>query len=51
LSYADDERSYATNEFAIDYNSALLALLIDLRTASSIVYARSGRRALSSTLP
>jgi len=27
LSYADDERSYATNEYAIDYNSSLIALL------------------------
>lgn len=27
LSYVDDERSYATNEFAIDYNSSLIALI------------------------
>ena len=28
LSYADDDRSYATNEYAIDYDSALIALLV-----------------------
>lgn len=27
LSYLDNERSYATNEFAIDYNSALIGLI------------------------
>ncbi|MEA3274675.1 MAG: glycoside hydrolase family 9 protein [Pseudomonadota bacterium] len=27
LSYVDDERSYATNEYAIDYNAALIVLL------------------------
>jgi len=31
LSYADDARSYATNEYAIDYTSALIALLVDLK--------------------
>lgn len=30
LSYVDDDHSYATNEYAIDYNSGLLALLFDL---------------------
>jgi endoglucanase len=29
-SYADDERSYATNENAIDYNSSMLALTVML---------------------
>ena len=27
LSYVDDEKSYATNEYAIDYNAALIALM------------------------
>jgi endoglucanase len=27
LSYVDDEKSYAVNEFAIDYNAALIGLL------------------------
>jgi endoglucanase len=27
LSYADDARSYATNEYAIDYNASLIALI------------------------
>lgn len=27
LSYVDDERSYATNEYAIDYNASLIALM------------------------
>jgi endoglucanase len=27
LSYIDDERSYATNEYAIDYNASLITLL------------------------
>ncbi len=27
LSYLDDERSYATNEYAIDYNASLIALM------------------------
>lgn len=30
LSYVDSDKSYATNEYAIDYNSALIALLFDL---------------------
>lgn len=30
LSYIDSDQSYATNEYAIDYNSALLSLLFDL---------------------
>lgn len=30
LSYADSDKSYATNEYAIDYNSALISLLFDL---------------------
>lgn len=30
LSYIDSDKSYATNEYAIDYNSALLSLLFDL---------------------
>lgn len=32
LSWADDTRSYATNEFAIDYNASLLGLLAELDT-------------------
>ncbi len=39
LSYVDDDRSYDTNEYAIDYNSALLALLIDLRAMEHSAYA------------
>ena len=27
LSYVDDEKSYATNEYAIDYNAELIALM------------------------
>ncbi len=27
LSYLDNERSYATNEYAIDYNASLIALM------------------------
>lgn len=30
LSYADHNKSYATNEYAIDYNSALIGLLVEL---------------------
>jgi len=30
LSYADSKKSYATNEYAIDYNSALISLILDL---------------------
>jgi endoglucanase len=32
LSWADDTRSYATNEFAIDYNASLFGLLAQLET-------------------
>lgn len=32
LSWVDDTRSYATNEFAIDYNASLLGLLAELET-------------------
>jgi endoglucanase len=32
LSWADDTRSYATNEFAIDYNASLIGLLALLET-------------------
>jgi endoglucanase len=32
LSWADDTRSYATNEFAIDYNASLIGLLAQLQT-------------------
>jgi endoglucanase len=39
LSWADDTRSYATNEFAIDYNASLLGLLAELDTDC---YTRSG---------
>lgn len=38
LSYADDGRSYATNENAIDYNSALIALIIDLKAVETKPY-------------
>jgi len=31
-SYVDDERSYATNEYAIDYNAALIGLIVHLMT-------------------
>ncbi len=33
LSYVDDARSYATNEYAIDYNAALIGLLAELQHA------------------
>ena len=33
LSYVDDARSYATNEYAIDYNAALIGLLAELQYA------------------
>ena len=33
LSYADHHKSYATNEYAIDYNAALIALLVSLLEA------------------
>lgn len=39
LSYADDGRSYSSNEPAIDYDAALAALLIDLRCADLAPYA------------
>ena len=32
LSWVDDTRSYATNEFAIDYNASLIGLLAELDT-------------------
>lgn len=31
-SWIDDRRSYATNEYAIDYNASLIGLLAALRT-------------------
>jgi len=31
LSYIDNEKSYAVNEYAIDYNASLIGLLIELR--------------------
>lgn len=34
LSYTDDARSYATNEYAIDYNAALIGLIILLANLS-----------------
>ena len=30
LSYIDDERSYATNEYAIDYNASIISLIVNL---------------------
>lgn len=36
LSYIDDARSYATNEYAIDYNASLIALLVQATTASRL---------------
>jgi endoglucanase len=27
LSYVDDDRSYATNEYAIDYNASVIGLM------------------------
>ena len=38
MSYKDHAESYATNEYAIDYNSALIALLIDLDQTKSEFY-------------
>ncbi|MEM7219939.1 MAG: glycoside hydrolase family 9 protein [Pseudomonadota bacterium] len=38
LSYADDGASYATNEYAIDYNSALIALLGNMMNANESLY-------------
>ncbi len=35
LSYVDDARSFATNEFAIDHNAALIGLLTELSTANT----------------
>ena len=32
LSWIDDNRSYATNEFAVDYNASLIGLLGELET-------------------
>jgi len=32
LSYIDNAKSYAVNEYAIDYNASLISLLIELRT-------------------
>jgi len=46
MSYIDDARSYATNEYAIDYTSALIALLVDLEHAQMSLY--SGNARLSS---
>jgi endoglucanase len=34
-SYIDDERSYATNEYAIDYNASLIALMGELLSIES----------------
>ena len=35
LSYVDDEGSYATNEYAIDYNASFISLIINLIVANS----------------
>lgn len=35
LSYVDDEKSYATNEYAIDYNAELIALMSMVSTQES----------------
>ena len=35
LSYIDDERSYATNQNAIDYNASVISLIINLMVADS----------------
>lgn len=32
LSYIDSEDYYATNEYAIDYNASLIALITELNT-------------------
>lgn len=34
LSYIDSEESYATNEYAIDYNSSVISLIVNLLTNS-----------------
>ena len=34
LSYIDDAASYATNEYAIDYNAALIGLVVQLMSYS-----------------
>lgn len=34
LSYIDDARSYATNEYAIDYNASLIGLMTMLLTTT-----------------
>jgi len=44
LSYADDARSYATNEYAIDYNSSLITLLVETLCANEDVRNASGAR-------
>ena len=44
LSYADDARSYATNEYAIDYDSALIALLIDLSATELSPYSTATQK-------
>jgi len=33
LSYVDDERTYAVNEYAIDYNASLIALLVSVEVS------------------
>jgi len=43
MSYIDDARSYATNEYAIDYTSALIALLVDLKEAQTPLYSGAAR--------
>jgi len=35
MSYADDAASYATNEYAIDYNAALIGLVVQLISKTS----------------
>ena len=34
LSYIDSEESYATNEYAIDYNASLISLIVNSITAN-----------------
>jgi hypothetical protein len=34
LSYIDNDHAYSSNEYAIDYNSAFIGLVVSLRTLS-----------------
>ena len=34
LNYIDSEESYATNEYAIDYNASVISLIINLTTVN-----------------